>query len=86
MIIHCFGDCLTHLHYIIEAKEIVWYLLLGNSEFIHSSTGFGRVNILSLDSTRTDFNSYFIDNLLHIKRFGNPETDPVKVLNHNWYK
>jgi hypothetical protein len=61
-------------------------MYLGNSEFIHSSTGFGRVNILSLDSTRTDFNSYFIDNLLHIKRFGNPETNPDKVLNHNWYK
>jgi hypothetical protein len=60
-------------------------IYLGNSEFIHSSTGFGRVNILSLDSTRVDFNSYFINNLLYIRRFGNPETDPVKLSNHKWY-
>lgn len=61
-------------------------LYLGNSEFIHAASGNAMVKINTLDSTRSDFNPYYLQNLLHITRFDNPETNPVPIAKHNWYK
>ena len=56
----------------------------GNSEYINSS---GRVMINSLDSTRTNYNSYRKNSLLIARRIISAENDSgiVPVNKHSWY-
>lgn len=70
----------------VDAKLHVTHVAVykGNSEYINSS---GRVQINSLDSTRTNFASFRANSLLSVKRVIGIEDDPgiVKVAAHPWY-
>lgn len=54
----------------------------GESLFIHCS---GMVKINSLDSIRPDFKKYYSENLLHVKRILNADSQPVRIKDHPWY-
>jgi len=59
-------------------------MYIGNTEMIHAS---GKVRINSLDSSRTNFNRYLLNNLLGIRRIiGSENQEGITfVLKHNWY-
>ena len=59
-------------------------IYMGDSEYINSS---GRVMINSLDSTRTNYNSYRKKSLLAARRIIDVDNDPgiVPVMRHSWY-
>jgi len=54
----------------------------GDSFFIHCS---GMVKINSLDSIRPDYKKYYTENLLHVKRILNSDSQPVRITDHPWY-
>ncbi|MFH0761736.1 MAG: C40 family peptidase [Bacteroidota bacterium] len=54
----------------------------GDSFFVHCS---GMVKINSLDSTRPEFKEYYTENLLHVKRILNSDSQPVRIKDHPWY-
>jgi gamma-D-glutamyl-L-lysine dipeptidyl-peptidase len=59
-------------------------IYMGDSEYINSS---GRVIVNSLDSTRTNYNSYRKKSLLAARRIIDVNNDPgiVPVIRHLWY-
>jgi cell wall-associated NlpC family hydrolase len=59
-------------------------MYIGDSEYIHSS---GRVHINSLDSTRTNFNSFLLNRLRGVRRIiGQVGTNGIiPLVNHPWY-
>ena len=59
-------------------------IYMGDNEYIHSS---GRVMINSLDSNRSDYNSYRRNSLLSVKRIVGVSNDDgiVPVNKHSWY-
>jgi len=60
-------------------------MYIGDSEFIHCSVSAGMVAVYSLDSTRTNFRSYYRTNLLHVKRIIDSQSMPVSFKSHPWY-
>jgi hypothetical protein len=62
-------------------------LFLGDTEFIHSSVTNGMVWNNSLDSTRSDYNSYLVKILMGARRIIGAETGKGihHIKSHNWY-
>jgi hypothetical protein len=62
-------------------------LFLGDTEFIHSSVTNGMVWNNSLDSTRSNYNSYLVKILMGAKRIigAEPERGIEHIASHKWY-
>ena len=63
-------------------------MFIGDKDFIHSSVTNGMVGNNSLDSTRSNYNSYLVKILLGAKRIIGTESEKgiEHISQHKWYR